>query len=89
MEIIEERQATLILVENGQGIARTPAQAAALRMRPHPLAPRVTAKDRAAHQIFVSTLGSDAIWNNYQAAASAGIGGEVADDPSKEQSAQA
>jgi DNA polymerase III subunit epsilon len=34
-----------------------------------PLAPRVTAEDRAAHQAFVRTLGANAIWLDYEAIA--------------------
>jgi DNA polymerase-3 subunit epsilon len=37
----------------------------AIRVRPDPLPPRVTADDRSAHRAFVRTLGSEAIWRDY------------------------
>jgi DNA polymerase III subunit epsilon len=66
VELIGARQATLTLVENGGGSNRTPEEAAAMRVRPNPLAPRLTAEEQAAHRIFIGTLGSGAVWNDYQ-----------------------
>ncbi len=89
VELIGARQATLILVENGDSLDRTPEQKAALRVRPVPLSPRLTEQERAAHRSFVGTLGSGAIWNNYPPAAQDGISGRAAEDSSKEDSARA
>ena len=38
---------------------------AIVRVRPHPLPPRVTADDRNAYRGFVRTLGKDAVWLDY------------------------
>jgi DNA polymerase III subunit epsilon len=38
---------------------------AIVRVRRHPLPPRVSVDDRAAHRSFVRTLGSEAIWRDY------------------------
>jgi DNA polymerase-3 subunit epsilon len=65
VELIGARQAQLILVETGDNSGRTPAQVAAQRVRPAPLAPRLTPEERAAHRSFIATLGSGAIWNGY------------------------
>jgi DNA polymerase-3 subunit epsilon len=67
VELIGARQAQLILVETGDHHGRTPDQAAAMRVRPAPLAPRLTDDDRAAHREFIATLGEKAIWRNYLA----------------------
>jgi DNA polymerase-3 subunit epsilon len=65
VELIGARQAQLILVENGDTAGRTPEQAAAMRIRPAPLAPRVSDSERAAHRDFIATLGDSAVWKNY------------------------
>ena len=66
VELTGKRQARLSLVDEAttmiQGIAT-----ALLRVRPAPLASRVTAAEREAHRAFVSTLGEKAIWNDYLA----------------------
>jgi len=66
VELTGKRQARLSLVDEAttmiQGIAT-----AFLRMRPAPLAPRVTVAEREAHRAFVATLGEKAIWNDYLA----------------------
>jgi DNA polymerase-3 subunit epsilon len=65
IELIGARQAQLILVETGDSRGRTPEQVAAARVRPAPLAPRLTDADRAAHRDFIATLGEKSIWRSY------------------------
>jgi DNA polymerase III subunit epsilon len=79
VELIGARQASLVLVENGNGLDRTPEQAAAMRSRPVPLAPRLTEEERAAHRRFIGTLGASAIWAQYRTAAAPDDSGAVAD----------
>jgi DNA polymerase III subunit epsilon len=90
VELIGARQATLILVENGGGASRTPEEAAALRVRPNTLAPRLTAEEQAAHLSFIGTLGSGAVWNNYQpiVVPNDKAASQPGDDSSKEESAR-
>ncbi len=66
IELIDARQASLILVENGGAIDRTPQQVAASRVRPQPLASRLTEEELGAHRSFIATLGDKALWNGYQ-----------------------
>jgi DNA polymerase III subunit epsilon len=68
VELIGARQAQLILVESGTSVAGTLA-AAVIRVRPQPLAPRLTADQLDAHLAFVATLGEQAIWRDYAGAA--------------------
>jgi DNA polymerase-3 subunit epsilon len=65
IELIDARQATLILVENGEA-ERTPQQIAASRVRPQPLAARLTDDEFGAHRSFIATLGDAALWNSYR-----------------------
>ncbi len=66
VELIGARQASLILVENGNGHGGAlPGQS--LRPRPQPLVPRLSEADRAAHRDFIATLGEAALWNKYRA----------------------
>src|SRR3954452_4525369 len=66
VELTGKRQARLslidepIIVQQGIGIA-------VVRLRPTPLAPRVSDEEREAHLAFVATLGEKAIWNEYLA----------------------
>jgi DNA polymerase III subunit epsilon len=69
VELTGARQAQLILVEAGTSVAGTVAAAAVIRVRPQPLAPRLTADELDAHLTFVATLGEHAIWRDYAAAA--------------------
>jgi DNA polymerase-3 subunit epsilon len=66
VELIGARQALLGLSEaiSGAGDARGASSSA--RDRPKPLAPRVSADERAAHRRFVATLGTAAIWREYR-----------------------
>jgi DNA polymerase-3 subunit epsilon len=65
LELIEARQAQL-----GLAAARTAAQIAGgmqVLIRAVPLVPRVSEAERAAHRVFVATLGEKAIWQDYLA----------------------
>jgi DNA polymerase-3 subunit epsilon len=66
IELIDARQATLILVENGDGLDRTPQRVAVSRVRPQPLAPRLTEGELEAHRGFIASLGEGALWNGYR-----------------------
>ena len=66
IELIEARQTSLVLVESGGVSERTPQQIAVSRVRPQPLAPRLTQDEFGAHQAFIGTLGENAIWNAYR-----------------------
>jgi DNA polymerase-3 subunit epsilon len=67
VELTGKRQARLslidepIVLQQGIGIA-------VVRLRPTPLAPRVSDEERAEHLAFVATLGEKAIWKEYLAA---------------------
>ena len=62
VELTTTRQAALQL----EPIRLEPSNILALvRVRPHPLPPRVTADDRNAHWAFVRTLSSGAVWLDY------------------------
>jgi DNA polymerase-3 subunit epsilon len=65
IELIGARQAHLGLAETVGVSADARAAAAAIRVRPQPLAPRITDEERVAHRSFVATLGDGAIWRQY------------------------
>jgi DNA polymerase-3 subunit epsilon len=70
IELLGERQATLVLGDRGGAAASQPtpargAKVAAAARRPVPLAPIVTDEHKAAHRAFVETLGPKAIWLKY------------------------
>jgi DNA polymerase-3 subunit epsilon len=67
VELIEARQASLVLVETVEGELRQ-GGIAVVRQRPAPLPPRLTEAERGAHLAFIGTLGQAAIWNGYLAA---------------------
>jgi len=67
LELIGARQAQLGLVAAIE--PRFAAIGKAPRVRPVPLAPRITDADRRAHRALVATLGTAAIWNEYISAA--------------------
>lgn len=75
VELLGERQATLVFAGNG---AQDTARAAAGRaiQRPAPLPPLLTEEDEAAHREFIKTLGAEPVWMQYLGEA---IGGEAAD----------
>jgi DNA polymerase-3 subunit epsilon len=65
LELIGARQAQLILVESGGMGLGAAAATNVIRVRPQPLAPRISADEREAHVAFVATLGENAIWRQY------------------------
>jgi DNA polymerase III subunit epsilon len=65
VELVGGNQARLELVANGAQAAILQAREAAVRPRPAPLAARITAAERDAHQAFVSSLGDGALWLRY------------------------
>jgi DNA polymerase-3 subunit epsilon len=65
VELIGARQAQLILVEAGGAAVGIDTGTAPIRLRPQPLAPRLTADEREAHIAFVATLGESAIWREF------------------------
>lgn len=67
IELIDARQPRLGLEAIATGIAHEHGRVPAIRLRPVPLAPRITAAERAAHRAFIATLGSGAIWRDYLA----------------------
>jgi DNA polymerase-3 subunit epsilon len=71
VELIGGRQASLILVESGQASAAASHGAIIVPPRPAPLLPRLSDAERDAHAQFVASLGSNAIWLDYQPAAPA------------------
>ena len=65
LELIGGRQAQLGLA--GEIAVSSGGDAAiVVRMRPTPLASRVTEADREAHRAFIATLGENAIWLGYR-----------------------
>ena len=69
LELIEGRQAQLILVGAGTDAAAVGAgRVAAIRPRPIALSTRLTEEDLAAHALFRASLGQHAIWSDYLAA---------------------
>jgi DNA polymerase-3 subunit epsilon len=66
VELIGARQAVLGLAESGERRLNGEG-AAALRVRPIELAPRVSEAERAAHREFIAGLGETALWRQYGA----------------------
>jgi len=65
LELIGGRQAQLGLAETAAKRVVGVDGIVVRRERPMPLAPRLSAAERAAHRAFVATLGADAIWQKY------------------------
>jgi DNA polymerase-3 subunit epsilon len=65
VELIGARQAILGLSETASGSGDSRGTTASTRSRPQPLAPRISADERAAHRHFVATLGGSAVWRKY------------------------
>jgi DNA polymerase III subunit epsilon len=70
IELLGERQAALLLGSRnaprlGQGERRGPVTRVAAKMRPAPLAARLTAADLDAHAAFLAALGPKALWTRY------------------------
>ena len=65
LELIDARQAQLLLVETSKSIGISYAGVKSIGPRPFPLAPRLTADEREAHLAFIGTLGEKSIWREY------------------------
>jgi DNA polymerase III subunit epsilon len=68
IELIGARQAQFILAQTETTI-RLASEPIVLRERPQPLLPRLSQDERAAHRRFIASLGENAIWRDYIAAA--------------------
>jgi DNA polymerase-3 subunit epsilon len=66
LELIDARQASLVLLEAVSG-GEQRRGAGAVRQRPAPLLPRLTAAELEAHRTFIASLGVQAVWNRYLA----------------------
>ena len=69
LELIGARQAQLGLGEVGDIGDGTARIEVAIRVRPIPLAPRISEAERLEHLAFIATLGEQAIWRQYRSAA--------------------
>jgi len=69
VELVGGHQARLEFATNGAQAAMLQANEEAVRPRPAPLKPRISADELDAHRAFVSTLGSGALWLRYAGAA--------------------
>jgi DNA polymerase III subunit epsilon len=65
VELIGARQAMLGLAAVSESHAGQNGRAAAVRVRPAPLAPRISDEESAAHAAFIATLGEKPIWQEY------------------------
>jgi DNA polymerase-3 subunit epsilon len=65
IELTGKRQTRLSLVDETIGTAQQVGGVIVVKVRPLPLAPRVSDVEREAHRAFVATLGEKAIWNDY------------------------
>ena len=65
VELVGGHQARLDFAVNGAQSVLLRANEEAIRPRPRPLAPRLTAAEIEAHRAFVATLGTDALWLRY------------------------
>jgi DNA polymerase-3 subunit epsilon len=65
LDLIGARQAQLILVEAGAAATGMRAAVSTIRLRPDPLAPRLSTDEREAHAAFVATLAENAVWHEY------------------------
>ncbi len=63
LELKGGRERAFDFIAASGGVAKSAVVAQA--PRPHPLASRLTAEERAAHQAFVAELGDAAIWKKY------------------------
>jgi DNA polymerase-3 subunit epsilon len=66
VELRGGRQYGLSLLGEDGNPAHTIDNLPAARQRPVPLPPRLTDEERAAHAVFVQTLGGEIIWNEYR-----------------------
>ena len=66
VELIGARQANLGLAEANNAVVESRGAHTTIRVRPVPLAPRITDAERDAHRNFVATLGEQNIWRDYR-----------------------
>lgn len=66
LELIGGRQPDLVL-DGTTRVARTSGTSEAVRpkQRPHPLPPRLTDEEKAAHAAFVDGMGENALWSKF------------------------
>jgi DNA polymerase-3 subunit epsilon len=64
VELIGARQAQLVLSQASTSSA-VAGEPIIVRVRPQPLAPRLSVEEGAAHRAFIVTLGESAIWRDY------------------------
>jgi DNA polymerase-3 subunit epsilon len=69
IELIGGRQASLVLVDSATSAGAIRDGGRIEKVRPTPLAPRLSETEREAHLRFIATLGEKAIWNAYRSAA--------------------
>jgi DNA polymerase III subunit epsilon len=65
VELVDARQARLGLVVMPTSQRAASSSAIAVRVRPVPLPPRISAAERAAHSALIAALGETAIWRDY------------------------
>jgi DNA polymerase-3 subunit epsilon len=65
LELIGARQAQLGLVSATLAPAAVMQSTRVIRVRPSPVAPRLTEAERVAHRALVTALGPKAIWNEF------------------------
>jgi DNA polymerase-3 subunit epsilon len=65
VELVGGHQARLDFAVNGAQAGLLRANEIAVRPRPRPLAPRLTAAEIEAHRVFVASLGAEALWLRY------------------------
>lgn len=64
IELLGARQAQLILARVETPVL-SPGAPIIVRVRPSPLAERISAEERAEHRRFIATLGENSIWRDY------------------------
>ena len=65
VELLGERQAPLVLGNQGAAEARALSRTRAAKQRSEPLPARLTEAAAAAHREFITSLGPDALWLRY------------------------
>lgn len=67
IELLDERQARLVLAQAAYADARSNGRSepAVARQRPQPLASRLTPEAAEAHRAFIESLGDNALWFRY------------------------
>jgi DNA polymerase-3 subunit epsilon len=66
IELLDARQTQLVLDSGHSGINLRQPGTTVILVRPQPLAPRLSAREREAHLSFIATLGEHAIWRDYE-----------------------